>query len=107
MPDPAKLTSVGLTVGEVSDILAENVSNAGGSVVEKGGEVETLAVLHIDVEERETERGRFARGGLLQPKGRPRANHLMSTLFEDRSQVQCDQGSSSRMLPIHRMVYEF
>ncbi len=42
MPDPAKLSSVGLTVGEVADVIAENVSNAGGSVVEKGGEAVTV-----------------------------------------------------------------
>jgi heavy metal efflux system protein len=41
-PDPAKLTSVGLTVGEVADVVAENVENAGGSVVEKGGEAVTV-----------------------------------------------------------------
>jgi cobalt-zinc-cadmium resistance protein CzcA len=42
MPDPVKLTSVGLTIGEVSDVIAENVANAGGSVVEKGGEAVTV-----------------------------------------------------------------
>jgi len=42
MPNPAKLTSVGLTVGDVADIVAENVANAGGSVVEKGGEAVTV-----------------------------------------------------------------
>ncbi|AWI09646.1 cobalt-zinc-cadmium resistance protein CzcA [Ereboglobus sp. PH5-10] len=41
-PDAGKLTSVGLTIGEISDIIAENVSNAGGSVVEKGGEAVTV-----------------------------------------------------------------
>ncbi len=44
-PDPAKLTSVGLTVGEVADIVAENVANAGGSVVEKGGETVTVRAI--------------------------------------------------------------
>lgn len=42
MPDPAKLGSVGLTIGEVADVIAENVANAGGSVVEKGGEAVTV-----------------------------------------------------------------
>jgi len=42
MPDPAKLTSVGLTFGEVADVIAQNVANAGGSVVEKGGEGVTV-----------------------------------------------------------------
>jgi cobalt-zinc-cadmium resistance protein CzcA len=42
LPDPAKLTSVGLTVGDVADVVAENVANAGGSVVEKGGEAVTV-----------------------------------------------------------------
>ncbi len=41
-PDPAKLTSLGLTIGEISDVIAENVNNAGGSVVEKGGESVTV-----------------------------------------------------------------
>jgi cobalt-zinc-cadmium resistance protein CzcA len=42
LPDAAKLTSVGLTVGEVADVVSENVANAGGSVVEKGGEAVTV-----------------------------------------------------------------
>ncbi len=42
MPDPAKLASVGMTIGEISDVIAENVANAGGSVVEKGGEAVTV-----------------------------------------------------------------
>ena len=42
MPDPAKLGSVGMTIGEISDVIAENVANAGGSVVEKGGEAVTV-----------------------------------------------------------------
>ncbi len=42
LPDPARLTSVGLTVREVADVIAENVTNAGGSVVEKGGEAVTV-----------------------------------------------------------------
>jgi heavy metal efflux pump (cobalt-zinc-cadmium) len=37
-PDPARLVSAGLTVSEVAAIIAENVANAGGSVVEKAGE---------------------------------------------------------------------
>lgn len=41
-PDPAKLTGVGLTVGDVADVIAENVANAGGSIVEKGGEAVTV-----------------------------------------------------------------
>ncbi len=41
-PDPQKLRAVGLTVGEISDVIAENVENAGGSVVEKGGEAVTV-----------------------------------------------------------------
>lgn len=42
MPDPAKLLSTGLTVGEIAGVIAENVRNAGGSVVEKGGEAITV-----------------------------------------------------------------
>jgi heavy metal efflux system protein len=41
-PDPAKLTNLGITINEVADVIAENVSNAGGSVVEKGGESVTV-----------------------------------------------------------------
>jgi heavy metal efflux system protein len=41
-PDPAKLTHLGITINEVADVIAENVSNAGGSVVEKGGESVTV-----------------------------------------------------------------
>lgn len=41
-PDTAKLASVGITIAEVSDVIAENISNAGGSVVEKGGEAVTV-----------------------------------------------------------------
>lgn len=42
MPDPAKLASVGLTLSDVAAVIAENVANAGGSVVEKGGEAVTV-----------------------------------------------------------------
>lgn len=42
MPDPVKLGSVGMTIGEIADVIAENVANAGGSVVEKGGEAVTV-----------------------------------------------------------------
>jgi heavy metal efflux system protein len=41
-PDPAKLTHLGITINEVADVIAENVANAGGSVVEKGGESVTV-----------------------------------------------------------------
>jgi cobalt-zinc-cadmium resistance protein CzcA len=41
-PDPAKLASIGLTISELADVLAENTANAGGSVVEKGGESVTV-----------------------------------------------------------------
>jgi cobalt-zinc-cadmium resistance protein CzcA len=37
-PDPQKLRSVGLTFGEVADVIAENLENAGGSVIQVGGE---------------------------------------------------------------------
>ncbi len=45
LPDPVKLTSVGLTMNEVAAVLAENVANAGGSVVEKGGEAVTIRAI--------------------------------------------------------------
>ncbi len=41
-PDPAKLTAVGITLNEISAAISENVTNAGGSVVEKGGESVTV-----------------------------------------------------------------
>ena len=41
-PDPAKLVGMGITVAEVARVVAENTANAGGSVVEKGGERVTL-----------------------------------------------------------------
>lgn len=37
-PDPQKLRSVGLTFGEVAEVIAENLENAGGSVIQVGGE---------------------------------------------------------------------
>jgi len=37
-PDPEKLRSVGLTFGEVAEVIAENLENAGGSVIQVGGE---------------------------------------------------------------------
>jgi cobalt-zinc-cadmium resistance protein CzcA len=45
MPDPAKLVSTGMTVSEIADVVAENVRNAGGSVVEKGGEAVTVRAI--------------------------------------------------------------
>ncbi len=45
MPDPARLDSVGLTVTEVAEVIAQNVANAGGSVVEKGGESVTVRTI--------------------------------------------------------------
>ena len=41
-PYPAKLTNLGITLDEVAGVIAENVANAGGSVVEKGGESVTV-----------------------------------------------------------------
>ena len=38
MPDPDKLRSVGVTISELADTIGENTQNAGGSIVEKGGE---------------------------------------------------------------------
>lgn len=39
MPDPAKLASLGMTIRDVADAVSQNVLNAGGSSVEKGGEM--------------------------------------------------------------------
>ncbi|MBN8707969.1 MAG: cation transporter [Verrucomicrobia bacterium 61-8] len=41
-PDPAKLQSIGITFAELANLISENVANAGGSVVEKGGESITV-----------------------------------------------------------------
>lgn len=41
-PDPVKLTSASLTITDIANVVAENVANAGGSVVEKGGESVTV-----------------------------------------------------------------
>jgi cobalt-zinc-cadmium resistance protein CzcA len=41
-PDPAKLQSIGITFAELATLISENVANAGGSVVEKGGESITV-----------------------------------------------------------------
>src|SRR5262245_22286575 len=37
-PDPQRLRSVGLTFSEVAEVIAENLENAGGSVIQVGGE---------------------------------------------------------------------
>jgi len=37
-PDPQKLRSVGLTFSDVARVIAENLENAGGSVIQVGGE---------------------------------------------------------------------
>lgn len=37
-PDPRKLTSVGLSFSEVADAIGENVENAGGGIIQIGGE---------------------------------------------------------------------
>ncbi len=41
-PDPTRLRAVGLTFSEVADALGENVENAGGSVLQIGGEQVTV-----------------------------------------------------------------
>jgi len=41
-PEPAKLQSIGITFAELGNLISENVANAGGSVVEKGGESITV-----------------------------------------------------------------
>ncbi|MBW7908519.1 MAG: efflux RND transporter permease subunit [Kiritimatiellae bacterium] len=38
MPKPERLLSVGITVSDLADIVAENVENAGGGTVQMGGE---------------------------------------------------------------------
>lgn len=37
-PDPEKLRTVGLSFGELAEVIKENVENAGGSVIQIGGE---------------------------------------------------------------------
>ena len=46
LPDTAKLRSTGLTIAEIADVIAENVSNAGGSIVEKGGQSITVRAVN-------------------------------------------------------------
>ncbi|MES2692632.1 MAG: efflux RND transporter permease subunit, partial [Verrucomicrobiota bacterium] len=41
-PDPARLLSTGLTFADVAQVLAANVENAGGSVLQLGGEQVTV-----------------------------------------------------------------
>lgn len=41
-PDPDRLQSVGMTFAEVAEVIAENVENAGGSVLQLGGEQVTV-----------------------------------------------------------------
>ncbi len=42
MPNPQKMASVGMTIDELASLVSENTQNAGGSVVEKGGESVTV-----------------------------------------------------------------
>lgn len=41
--DPVKLSGTGLTLNELAAVIAENTANAGGGVVEKGGEAITVS----------------------------------------------------------------
>ncbi len=41
-PDPDKLKSVGVSFGELAEVIGENVENAGGSVIQLGGEQVTV-----------------------------------------------------------------
>jgi len=41
-PHPDRLKSVGMSFGEIADAIAENVENAGGSVIQLGGEQVTV-----------------------------------------------------------------
>src|SRR5262245_29248607 len=41
-PDPDKLKSVGVSFGELAEVIGENVENAGGSVIQLGGEQITV-----------------------------------------------------------------
>ncbi len=41
-PDPAKLKSVGMSFSEIADAVGENVENAGGGVIQLGGEQVTV-----------------------------------------------------------------
>jgi len=45
MPDSVKLSSLGLTISDVADAVSQNVLNAGGSTVEKGGEMVTVRTI--------------------------------------------------------------
>jgi len=41
-PDPDKLKSVGLSFGELAEVIGENVENAGGGIIQLGGETVTV-----------------------------------------------------------------
>ncbi|MCI0747673.1 MAG: CusA/CzcA family heavy metal efflux RND transporter [Verrucomicrobia subdivision 3 bacterium] len=41
-PDPEKLASAGLSFGELAEVIRENVENAGGGLISKGGEQVSL-----------------------------------------------------------------
>lgn len=41
-PDPAKLNSLGISINEIADAVSQNTENAGGSTVEKGGEMVSI-----------------------------------------------------------------
>lgn len=45
MPNSAKLNSLGVTINDVADAVSRNVSNAGGSSVEKGGEMVSIRAI--------------------------------------------------------------
>ena len=45
MPNSAKLNSLGMTINDVADAVSQNVFNAGGSSVEKGGEMVSVRTI--------------------------------------------------------------
>lgn len=44
-PDPEKLASIGLGFDQLADLIAENVQNAGGGILQKGGEQITVRTI--------------------------------------------------------------
>ena len=44
-PDPEKLLTAGLSFNELADVIAENTHNAGGGLIERGGEQVTIRTL--------------------------------------------------------------
>src|SRR5207253_6458754 len=45
LPDPEKMMNAGLSFEELAGVVGENVDNAGGGIVQRGGEQSTMRLL--------------------------------------------------------------